>query len=115
MNKYKARKTVVDGIEFDSKKEANRYQELRLLEREGEIRNLRRQIKIPLLPAQKDRPDANERAVDYICDFIYTDEKTNRIIIEDVKGYRGGAAYATFVIKRKLLKWRYPQYIFKEI
>ena len=114
MNKYRARKTIVEGIEFDSKKEAQRYMELRLLEREGEIRNLRRQIRIPLLPSQK-RDDGNERGVDYICDFIYTDEKTNKIVIEDVKGYRGGAAYAVFVIKRKLLKWRYPDYLFKEI
>lgn len=40
MNKYRNKKVIVDGEEFDSKKEGNRYKELRLLERAGEISNL---------------------------------------------------------------------------
>ena len=41
--KYKNKKTVYDGITFDSKKEAQRYSELKLLEKVGKIKNLKRQ------------------------------------------------------------------------
>ena len=51
-NKFNARKTVVDGITFDSKKEANRYRELKLLERAGKICCLRLQVPFELIPAQ---------------------------------------------------------------
>ena len=52
-NKYGNKKTVVDGITFDSRKEAKRYQELKLLEKAGEIKDLRRQVKYELIPSQK--------------------------------------------------------------
>ena len=54
MNKYYARKTEVDGITFDSKHEAERYCELKLLWRAGEIRELMIQYPFELIPAQKD-------------------------------------------------------------
>ncbi len=47
--KYGNRKTVLDGITFDSAAEARRWSELKLLERAGQIRNLERQIRVPLL------------------------------------------------------------------
>ena len=49
MNKYKAKKTIVDGITFDSAKEARRYSELKLLERAGEITRLELQPKFPII------------------------------------------------------------------
>ena len=61
-SKYGSRKTIVDGISFDSKKEASRYRELLLLERAGKIGNLRRQVKYVLIPAQYENPDKIGRA-----------------------------------------------------
>lgn len=115
-NKYRSRKTTVDGIEFDSKKEANRYRELVLLERAGLIQNLQRQVKFVLIPAQyeilerysektgkklKDKKVTIEQECSYIADFTY--HKDGKYIIEDVKGYKKGGAYAVFTIKRKLM------------
>ena len=108
MSKYKAKKASVDGIEFDSRKEANRYCELKLLQRAGKIQNLELQKAFELIPAQRERiikGKVIERAVTYVADFVYT--KNGRIIVEDVKGYKGGVAYAVFTIKRKLLLYRY--------
>lgn len=116
-NKYNAKKVSVDGIEFDSKKEARRYQELLLLQKAGEIYMLERQKVYELLPAQRE-PDTVgkrggvikgkllERAVEYVADFVYTD-KNGKTIVEDVKGFREGGAYAVFVLKRKLMLYRY--------
>lgn len=118
-NKYNANKT--GG--FASGKEAKRYQELRLLERAGEIENLRTQVKYILIPAQRDESNEVftrgknkgkrkpgrliEKEVAYYADFTYHDINTDREIVEDAKGYRGGEAYKLFVVKRKLLLWRY--------
>lgn len=112
-SKYGAEKVTVDGLTFDSKKEANRYRELKILEKIGEITNLQMQVKYVLIPAQRE-PDTVgkrggiikgkliEREVSYIADFVYTDVNGNRVV-EDVKGYRGGGAYEVFKIKRKLM------------
>ena len=116
-NKYNAKKVSVDGIEFDSKKEARRYQELLLLQKAGEIYMLELQKVYELLPAQRE-PDTVgkrggvikgkllERAVEYVADFVYTD-KNGKTVVEDVKGFRAGGAYAVFVLKRKLMLYRY--------
>ena len=101
-NKYNARKAEVDGITFDSRKEAQRYAELKLLLRGGEIRDLRLQVKYELIPKQD-----GERACEYIADFVYQDVRTGETVVEDVKGCKQGAAYNTFAIKRKLMLWRY--------
>ena len=53
MNKYNAVKVNVDGITFDSKKEAERYSELKLLERCGAISDLELQVEYKLIPSQK--------------------------------------------------------------
>lgn len=103
-SKYSAKKTTVDGITFDSAKEAQRYCELKLLERAGEISDLQRQVKFTLIPKQED-----ERPVFYIADFVY-EEKGGKRVVEDVKGYRT----KDYIIKRKLFKQRNPGYIFRE-
>ena len=102
MNKYNARKVTIDGIAFDSKKEAHRYAELKMLLRGGEIRDLRLQVEYELIPKQ-----VGERACNYIADFVYQDVRTGKTVVEDVKGYKKGAAYNIFAIKRKLMLWRY--------
>ena len=79
-HKYNAKKTVVDNITFDSAKEAKRYSELKLLEKAGEIIDLKLQPKFPLMVARK-------KIGEYWADFQY---KTmyGDVIIEDTKGYR---------------------------
>ena len=110
MSKYRNKKVLVDGVAFDSKKEAKRYRELKLMEDAGMISRLERQVKFDLLPNQKD-PDGKviERKVQYIADFVY--EKNGKIIVEDVKGYRDGGAYRVFVIKRKLMLYRFGLHV----
>lgn len=112
INKYYSKKVEYDGIRFDSKKEAKRYRELILLERAGKIKDLQMQVKYELIPSQRDMSGrVIERAVIYIADFVYTDISTpvHRLIVEDIKGYRNtkGGAYANYVIKRKLMLYRY--------
>lgn len=104
-NKYNARKVTVMGHEFDSKKEANRFLALLGELAKGEISNLRGQVEYELIPTKKKENGKTERSVKYIADFVYT--KDGKTIVEDVKGYRKGAAYSIFVIKRKLMLWRY--------
>ena len=101
-SKYGNRKTVVDGITFDSRKEASRYQELRLMERAGEIVGLVRQVRIELVPKTK-----LHKARFYVCDFVYFDKAQNKTIYEDVKGYKKGLAYQLFTLKRDILYWRH--------
>ena len=106
-SKYGAEKTVIDGRKFDSRKEARRYQELRLLERAGEISHLECQVKFELIPSQKyqDAPTRRQktlRGVSYVADFVYMDKYGNTIV-EDVKGFRTDA----YRIKRKLMLQRF--------
>lgn len=116
-NKYRNTKTIVDGMEFASRKEGSRYQELKLLESCGEISDLRCQEKFVLIPAQRE-PDivgvrggikkgkTIEKECAYIADFTYYD-KDGAFHVEDVKGMKDGAAYNLFVIKRKLMLFLY--------
>jgi hypothetical protein len=107
-NKYHARKVVAQGQVFDSEKEYARYLELKLLEKAGEISQLERQVKYDLIPKQMDEEGKMiERPTVYVADFQYRDNNTGEFIVEDVKGYRRGQAYAVFSLKRKLLLWRY--------
>ena len=110
-NKYQALKCSVNGIEFDSRKEARRYQELLLLQRAKEISNLRMQVKYVLIPAQyesyerhgkngqrlKDGQRLLEKECSYIADFVY--EENGKEIVEDTKGIKTKG----YIIKRKLM------------
>ena len=92
-NKYRAKKTVVDGITFDSKKEATRYQELKLLEKAGQIKALVLQVPYDLM--------VNGCKVGiYRADFTYWDVVKDEAIIEDVKGFKT----PVYNIKKKILK-----------
>lgn len=104
MSKYKNKKIKTEDGIFDSKKEFNRWLQLKKLEEEGSIKNLQRQVEFVLIPAQKnDLGKVIERKCSYVADFVYDfmDEK----VVEDVKGYRKGVGYSFFVIKRKLMLW----------
>lgn len=95
-NKFGARKVEIDGEKFDSKKEAKRWQELKILERAGHISNLKRQWPYVLIPSND-----KYKAIIYIADFEY--DINGDKIVEDVKGYKGGAAYSLFRLKKKLM------------
>lgn len=103
MSKYNAQKTTVDGITYDSRKEAQRAQELRLMLKAGIISNLREQVPYELIPAQKNEyGKVIERAVVYKADFVYDDEK-GKTVVEDTKGVRT----KEYIIKRKLMLYEY--------
>lgn len=99
-NKYHSKKVECDGILFDSRKEARRYRELKLLEKAGQIRGLRLQVPFELIPAQRDENGkVIERAVTYRADFLYTDLETYQTVVEDTKGIKT----KDYIIKRKLM------------
>lgn len=100
-SKYRNRKTTVDGVTYDSAKEARRGAELRLLERAGKIQDLCAQVKYTLIPAQKRDGKVIERAVTYIADFVY--KENGETVVEDAKGVRT----KEYIIKRKLMLWEY--------
>lgn len=87
MNKFNATPTVVDGIRFDSLKEARRWGELRLLERAGDIRNLRRQVAIPLIGRDAPILTRTGRPMRLTVDFAYEDKRLGwATVYEDAKG-----------------------------
>lgn len=98
MSKYHNRKTIIDGIPFDSAKEGQRYLELKMLQRAGKIRDLSMQVEFELIPKQ-----AGERACKYKADFVYHMTDTGKMVVEDVKGKRT----REYIIKRKLMLWRH--------
>lgn len=79
--KYKNVKTEVDGIVFDSKREANRYAELKLMEQAGEIRDLMLQPRYELVVN-------GERICWYVADFEYTVNESDKRVVEDAKGVK---------------------------
>lgn len=98
--KYKNKKVIVNGIEFASQKEATRYWELWLMEQNGYIKDLKTQVKYELIPKQKGEL-RNERAMNYVADFVYWDNEKNKEIVEDTKGFKT----KEYIIKRKLMKY----------
>lgn len=101
MMKYHNKKTERDGILFDSKKEAQRWSELKLWEKVGGIKNLQRQVKYTLIKGQRWTDGKKHRDTIYIADFVYTMD--GKVIVEDVKGFRTDA----YRIKRELMKELY--------
>jgi hypothetical protein len=110
-SKYKNIKTA-DG--FDSKKEAKRFKELELMQRAGVIRNLTKQSPFNLLPSFKDKQGITERGIKYVADFVYFDIEKGSLVIEDVKSPFTKKLPA-YIIKRKLVKFTYPEYLFLEV
>lgn len=103
MPKYHNKNCIVDGILFDSKKEAHRYGELKLLERMGLIKNLIRQPRYLLQPKFTHQSTGyKHRAIEYVADFQY--EELGKTIVEDVKGMQTDV----FKLKAKLFDYKYP-------
>lgn len=102
-SKYQNQPVSVDNIRFPSRKEANRYKELQLLQKAGKIENLRLQVAYELIPAQYAEVDGKkkciERATKYLADFVYYDKESGQWIVEDAKG----AKTEVYKIKKKLM------------
>lgn len=95
-SKYNAVKTEVDGIKFDSKHEASRYRELRVLEQAGEITNLRLQVPFELIPKSK-----YGMPIRYIADFVYNEN--DQLIVEDAKGVKT----PIYKLKKRMMAEKY--------
>lgn len=112
--KYHSKKVEVDGITFDSKKEARRYEELRTLEAMGVITDLELQKKFVLIPTQRE-PDTVgprggikkgkvlEKECSYYADFYYYDTQKEEWIVEDTKS--PATRTEAYKIKRKLMRY----------
>lgn len=98
-SKYGAKKVTVNGITFDSRKEANRYIELSSLEKVGKVSDLQCQVKFELIPSQRINGKVAERSVNYIADFVYIEN--GQKVVEDTKGFKT----PEYIIKRKLMLW----------
>ena len=106
--KYHNKKTVADGIKFDSKLEAERYAQLKILERAGVIRDLELQPEYELIPSFRKNGKTWRRTV-YKADFRYILAEDDSYIIEDVKGSTE-VITSIFRLKRKLFEYKYPYY-----
>lgn len=102
MSKYHNRKTEIDGIIFASLREAGRYQELKLLEKAGQIRDLMLQVKFPIVIN-------GEKVCVYVADFVYWDYGKGKRVVEDCKGFRN----RVYLLKKKLIKAVYQTEIFE--
>lgn len=100
-SKYGNKKTVRAGIKFDSKREADRYTQLQMLEKSGAIDSLTLQPKFTLIESQRNEDGKAERPVVYIGDFMY--RQGGKWIVEDAKGMKT----PDYVIKRKLMLERH--------
>lgn len=112
MIKYGSKKVIFDGISFDSKKEAHRYCELKLLLRAGKIKSLELQKPFELIPTQREPSTMTktgkeklgrviEQSVKYIADFVYIEN--GQTVVEDTKGIKT----KDYIIKRKLMLYVY--------
>ena len=106
--KYHNKKTVIDGIKFDSKLEAERYSQLKMMERAGVIRDLELQPEYELIPSFKKDGKTWRRTV-YKADFKYILSEDDSYIIEDVKGSTS-VITGVFRLKQKLFEYKYPDY-----
>lgn len=116
MSKYHSRKITRDGMTFDSLIEYRRFRELTLLEKAGEITDLKRQVEFELMPSQYEEIPTGEvykrgerqgqpkmkrvcveLSVKYIADFTYT--QNGKQVVEDTKGFRT----KDYILKRKMM------------
>lgn len=104
-SKYGAVKTVVDGLKFDSRKEAQRWSELLLLQKSGAISGLLRQVPYPFYyPVD---PRLGPKVFTYIADFVY-DTADGKVIVEDVKSAMT-RKLPLYRLKKKLIEaqWKF--------
>jgi len=114
--KYNNKKTVLDGITFDSISEAARYSELKLLQKACKISNLECHPRFLLQEGFNDLVNGNVRyrPIHFSADFKYRDNETLNEVIEDVKS-KITAKEVAYNIRKRLFRAKYPQYIFREV
>lgn len=111
MNKYFNRKVMLDGIKFDSKKEADRYLDLKLLNKLGLIKELELQKVFVLQPKYINNNGEHIRAITYKADFFYYDNQKEQYIVEDTKGFKTDV----YKLKKKLFEYVYPNLTINEL
>jgi len=99
--KYNAHPVDADGYHFDSLAEERRYRELRLLERNGDIEDLKVHPRFEIMPALNIK-GKHYRPTFYEGDFAYTENGVD--VVEDVKGVQTDV----FKLKWKMMWMRYP-------
>lgn len=109
MSKYKARKTTVDNICFDSRAEANYYSQLKLLKRAKKILDFELQPEYTLLKPFRKNGKAY-RGIKYRADFLVTHLDGSKEVI-DVKGVKT----AVYAMKKQLFENMYPDLTIKEV
>ena len=109
-NKYHSKKTTIDSITFDSRAEAQRYAELKMLQKCGAIRDLRLQPTYLLQEGFK-KNGKTYRKIEYKADFEYFDIQQGKVIVEDVKGIKT----EVYKLKKKLFEYKYPELTIIEV
>lgn len=107
MSKYRNKETIVDNIKFDSKAEANRYIELKILAKSGHIKQLELQPKFILQEKYINNKGKTVRAITYKADFSYIEK--GKLIVEDVKGMET----KEFKLKKKMFEYKFPEIDFR--
>lgn len=110
MSKYGNRKTEIDGIVFDSKKESQMYLDLRLMEKAGEIQELVLQPRFPLQHPFTNAAGKKIRSIAYIADFKFYDRKQEKTRVIDCKGFKT----AVYRLKKKLFEHTYRELMLEE-
>jgi hypothetical protein len=109
-NKYKAKKTVIDGHEFPSRREAEYYLLYKSMLQRGEIKDLQLQPRFELIPSFTNWQGKKCRPCHYTADFLLTYPDGRQRVIE-VKGFRT----RDYMLRRKLFEWQYREYEFEEV
>jgi hypothetical protein len=111
-SKYHNIKTEIDGIKFDSRKEANRYAELKIMQQGKLIRDLELQPRFELMPAFS-KNGKKFRPIVYVADFSYYDILQNKKIVEDVKSK--ATKTDVYKLKKKMFERLYPELTIEEV
>ena len=101
-SKYHSKKVIIDGIKFDSKREGEYYQKLKILEKKGLIKDLELQ-KEYLLQDKFVINGKTRRKITYRADFSYVSTEDDRLHVIDVKGFRTDL----YKLKKKLFEYKY--------
>lgn len=109
-SKYHNKKVTIDGVTFDSKLEATRYTELKILEHNGLIKDLVLQPSYELIPTFK-KGNKTYKKASYIADFCYYDNELGKVIVEDTKGFKTDV----YILKKKLFEYLYKDLTIREI
>lgn len=101
-SKYHSKKVIIDGIKFDSKREGEYYQKLKILEKQGLIKDLELQ-KEYLLQDKFIINGKTRRKITYRADFSYVSTEDDKLHVVDVKGFKT----ELYKLKKKLFEYKY--------